>query len=1050
MNHLVQIYLTGWIMLYFPAPAVSSDSVAAIRRSDFSALCGLDLKFENLSIDQGLSQSIVTGILQDRQGYLWFSTEDGLNKFDGYQFHVLRHDPTDSNTLAYNDILTMYEDRSGHIWLGTFNGGLNCLDPVSLRFQRFQHNPQNPNSLSNDIVRSLCQDAQGCIWVGADEGLNRYDPRTQQWRRFVLTSATLSATNQPMIRALLADTSGYVWIGTERHGLFLFDPISQKTVPVDLPVEQDVAALPFSVRCLYTSRDGHLWLGSAGYGLYEMVFNHERQRFSFFQSYRFNARNPHGLSSDSVMVIFEDRNGYLWIGSDGGGLNVLERGTGRCCHFHHRDSQPGSISYNQIYALFQDRSGVMWIGTYGGGISKLNTNKAQFMHYRLDPEQPQGLNHNIVWSIFEDWNKMLWIGTHNGLNRFDRKREQWTSFRNDPNDPHSLSHNIVRMVYIDRQGRHWVGTHGGGLNLLDPLTGRFTHFRHHPQDPNSLSHDELRCIYQDAEGFLWIGTNGGGLDRFDPDQGRFVHFCHDPGDSTSLSCNYVRTVFQDRSKHLWIGTQGGGLELYNPHSGGFTHFRTRPGDATSLNNDYVFAIAEDMAGRLWLGTWGGGLNVMDRASGRFQSYTVKQGLCSNSVYGILEDHRGDLWLSTNNGLSRFNPATISFANFAMEDGLQSREFNGGAYFQSKEGELFFGGINGFNAFFPQNIYRNSVPPPVVITDFLKFNQSVKSRADTNVIELDWRDSHFSFEFAALDYRATLKNRYAYKMENLNEQWIYTDAERRFATFTALPAGQYVFRVKGSNSDGVWNETGAAVRLIVHPPFWKTWWFDLALFALIGGILYFLISVRVRSMLAVERIRLKIAADLHDNIGAELTEISILTELIQKRLTDINGKSKEQLQRVSDKARNVIDSMNDTIWLINPKRDSLYELILRLQDAFADVMTERGISLAIHNLQALEQIHLPMEYRQHLYLIFKEALNNCLKHSRCQSVQLHISVSKKEFEIRLADDGIGVSASPASSGNGLNSMRRRAGQIGGALQIIANQPRGACIVFQGPY
>lgn len=1044
MNCLLQIYLTGWIMMYFPAPAVSSDSVAAIKRPDFSALCGLDFKFESLSIEQGLSQSIVTGILQDRQGYMWFCTEDGLNKFDGYQFHVLRHDPLDSNTLSYNHLLTMFEDHQGLLWLGSFNRGLDCLDPVSMRFKGFRHNSQNPNSLSNNIVRAICQDHNGFMWIGTDQGLNRYDPRTQQWRRFSLPPASREP-HQPVIRALLHDSIGCIWIGTEGCGLFRMDSEQEKIVPVVLPGELNTS----SINALYATRDGHIWLGSAGYGLHEMIFDHREKKPTFFQSFRNVPQNPYGPSSDSVTVFCEDRNGYLWVGTDGGGLDILERGTGRFCRFRHHDNQPGSISYDQIYSLYQDRSGVMWIGTYGGGISKLNTDKAQFLHYRMDPEQPQGLNHNIVWSIVED-DKVLWVGTHNGLNRFDRLHEQWESYRNAPDNPASLSHNIVRVVFIDRQRRHWIGTNGGGLNLLNPQTGTFKRYRHDPANRNTLGHDELRCIYQDKEGFLWIGSNGGGLDRFDPEREKFLHFINDPLDSTSLSCNYVRTVFQDRSGKLWIGTQGGGLELFNSSTGGFTHFRSHPDDAAALNNDFIFAIAEDRAGRLWLGTWGSGLNVYYPATGHFKAYTTNQGLCSNSVYGILEDQRGDLWLSTNNGLSRFNPATESFTNFAVEDGLQSREFNGGSFFQSKEGELFFGGINGFNAFFPQNIFRNRIPPPVVITDFLKFNQSVKSLADTNVLELDWRDSHISFEFAALDYRASMKNRYAYKMENLNEQWINTDAGRRFATFTSLPAGQYVFRVKGSNSDGVWNESGAAVRLIVHPPFWKAWWFNLAVALIISGILYFLISIRVRSMLAVERIRLKIAADLHDNIGAELTEIAILTELIQTKLADLNGKTREQLQRVSDKARNVIDSMNDTIWLINPKRDSLYELILRLQDAFSEVLTVRGIALSIHNLQALESIHLPMEYRQHLYLIFKEALNNCIKHSRCQSVHLHIAVRKKEFEIRLVDDGIGVVPETAPAGNGLNSMKRRAGVIGGALQIIANQPKGACVVFQGPY
>jgi streptogramin lyase len=403
----------------------------------------------------------------------------------------------------------------------------------------------------------------------------------------------------------------------------------------------------------------------------------------------------------------------------------------------------------------------------------------------------------------------------------------YTHYRHDPNDPSSLSSNIVRFVYEDRSGIFWVGTHGGGLNRFDRKTGTFKAYRNIPGDPRSISHDELRSILEDSDGVLWIGTNGGGLNRFDRRSETFTRYRSDPRDPSSLSNDYVRFIYEDSDKDFWLGTQGGGLNKLDRATGEFTHYMTDPSDPHSISSDYVFSMLEDESGLFWLGTWGGGLNTFDKAAGHFSFYTERDGLPSNSVYGALMSDDGELWVSTNNGLSRFDLRTETFKNYNEDDGLQENEFNGNSFYKSESGEMFFGGVNGFNAFYSEKIKDNPHAPPVVITSFSKLNREItfdRPMEELDKLVLSYRDYVFAFEFAALDYSAPSKNLYAYQMEGLDEDWVYTSSEKRFATYTTLPPGKYVFRVKGSNNDGVWNEDGVAVKLQITPPFHATWWF----------------------------------------------------------------------------------------------------------------------------------------------------------------------------------------------------------------------------------
>jgi ligand-binding sensor domain-containing protein/serine phosphatase RsbU (regulator of sigma subunit) len=814
------------------------------------------IEFDSLSLEDGLSQSIVERIVQDRQGFMWFATEDGLNRFDGYRFTVHRHDSGNPQSLSYNELKALYEDRDGRLWVGTFENGLNAFDPATETVVRFLPDPTDASSLSSPTVWAVLEDSSGRLWVGTQGGgLELLDRDTGRFIHHRADPSAPGSISSDDVRAIYEDRNGGLWIGTNGGGLNRLDDDGRFTHYRHS--DDDPATLSDDrVFAILEDRSGRLWVGTYGGGL--DLLDRETGRFTHFR----NDPDDHAtLSNDLVRALCEDREGTLWVGTDGGGLNRYHPETGSFSSYRHDPLEATSLTTDRIYSLYQDRSNVLWVGTYGGGLSFFDVSRKRFHSYRNDPGNSNSLSHDIVWTFHEDPDGTLWIGTDSGgLNRFDRGRDRWQRYLHRPDDPRSLSHNTVRAVFGDRQGRLWVATNGGGLNLLDRATGHFTHYRHDPDDPTSLSHDRLRWVSQDSSGAIWVGTFGGGLDLLDPETGTFTHFSHDPDDPTSISHDFIRLVYEDSRGVRWIGTQGGGLNRLDPGSTEFLRYRHDPGEPSGLLSDHVFGALEDRNGAMWFGTFGGGVSRLDRDSGRFTHYRVVDGLAADSVYAMLEDDQGRLWISTTKGLSRFDPETETFRNFDVRDGLQSNEFNGGSAYRNRSGELFFGGINGFNVFDPAEIGNNPVVPEVVLTDLQLYNRSIsvgeeidgrvlldRPMAMTEHLVLSHSDDVITIEFAALHYTVPGKNLYAYRMEGFSDDWVHVDADRRFATFTDLRPGLYVFSVRGANSDGIWNDEPTSLTITVTPPFWETWWFRLVALAGLAALAAATYQSRLRSV-----------------------------------------------------------------------------------------------------------------------------------------------------------------------------------------------------------
>jgi len=778
-----------------------------------------DIRFDRISVDEGLSQSTVTCSLQDHKGFMWFGTEDGLNKYDGYEFTVFKYDVRNPNSLSDNYVQCLLEAEDGSLWIGTRGGGLNRFDSQSGRFTHYRHDPALPASLAHDNVTSLYEDAEGFLWVGTGGGgLDRLDPQQGSFAHHTKMDGDAGAPSEEYVVAILGDSTGKLWIGTRHGGVRRLDPATQEVVRYTHRPD-DVSGLGSNqVTAIYLDSAGVLWIGTADAGLDRLDPNTQH-----FSHYRHDAKDGRSLSSDGIQCIAEDHLGVLWVGTHGGGLDRYDVERDGFVHYRNDPFDLHSLSYDTLRSIYEDHGGVLWIGTVGAGLNKANPANQKFVHYRKDLGNPNSLSDNSITAICADRSGALWVGTAvAGLNRYDRTTGQWTHFVHDPNDPLSLASDVVHSVYEDRQGILWVGTEDG-LDRLDG-EGRFQHFRNVPGDASSLGADAVGPILEDRDGALWVGTMGGGLNKLDRQSGRFTRYVNDPADSRSLSHNSVSALFASTDGTLWVGTLGGGLNELRRGSDQFIRYLHDPQNANSLSHDMVLSLGEDTFGRLYIGTWGGGLTRFNRTSRQFTHYREGDGLPNDVVCGILEDNAGNLWLSTNRGLSRFNPSSQRFRNYDVSDGLQSAEFNGGAYHRSSSGELFFGGINGLNALYPAQVRDNAHRPALVITSARTADRVLLVDAEEDQqISLSYPDSSVAFEFAALDYTESQKNQYQYKLDGFDAQWV-SAGTRRYANYTNLRGGQYVFRVKGSNNDGVWNHAGAAIAITIVPPLWDRWWF----------------------------------------------------------------------------------------------------------------------------------------------------------------------------------------------------------------------------------
>ncbi|MBN2103461.1 hypothetical protein JW835_05400 [bacterium] len=794
------------------------------------------LQFEHLTTERGLSQSTITCILQDHNGFMWFGTQDGLNRYDGYQFTVYRHHPSDSNSISSNSIYALFEDSQKNLWVGT-ESGLDLFHSTANTFRHYRHDADNDSSLSHNQVMSISEDKKGDLWIGTNGGgLNRYDREKDRFVRFKQIPDDPNSLSSNDLYTVYCDSRDYVWIGSWHGHVDLYRVNNQQFVRFKRFGD-------FIIRSVLEDQDGDIWICTHGDGLIRVRID---SLGNFKQSrYRHNTWNANSLCGNAVFTIREDQQNRLWIGTENEGLNVFNKETGAFQHYTSDVFDKKSLSHNSIWSIYEDRTGNFWIGTFAGGINLLPQFGGGFRHYQHNPGNDQSLSHNSVTSFFEDSQGDLWIGTDGGgLNIFD---EEDGTFNHYDTRNSQLSSNSVLSIFEDSRGRCWIGTWAGGLNLFDRKTGRS---RQYTRENSGLSSNNVFSIIEDRKGRLWIGAFWGGVSCLEFDNNRFINFTIQ---NSQLTDDHIRVVIEDAFGKLWIGGDLG-LNCLDPETRSIVTFRHDEEDTTSISKGWVLTILEASDSTLWVGTTGG-LNRFHRDTETFTRFYIKDGLPNDAIKGLREDDHGNLWLSTNKGISRYDPKTGEFKNYDISDGLQGNEFYQCSHFKSSHGDIYFGGVNGFNVFHPSELTHNTYVPPIVFTDFQIFNRPVpigdNSPLNAHIsevkhIRLSYKQNVISFEFAALNYIFPEKNQYAYRLAGSDfDDWNYVGTKRS-ATYTNLDPGEYSFIVMASNNDGVWNETGVSVDIIIEPPFWETWWFRLCVALLIGLILFMLYKWRVRS------------------------------------------------------------------------------------------------------------------------------------------------------------------------------------------------------------
>jgi ligand-binding sensor domain-containing protein/signal transduction histidine kinase/DNA-binding response OmpR family regulator len=839
------IYLIALLLAFFYSPTSWSNERPTKEKP---------IRFQHLTIEDGLPQNSVLTSLQGSSGFMWFGTEAGLARFDGYSFKIFQHEVDNSKSLSHNYITKMVEDSQGNLWIGTRGGGLNYFNTKTEQFTHYHHHNDNMNSLSHDFIYSIIEYNQGNLWIGTvGGGLNYFNPKTEQFTHYRHQENDSTTLSHDQVLSIIEDIQGNLWIGTNGGGLNHFN-IKNEQFTSYHHQPNDLNSLSHNaVFSIVEDSEANLWIGTKGGGL-----NYFNTKNGLFTHYRHQENTPNSLSDNSIYTLAQDSLGNLWVGTGGGGLNHFNVKKEQFTQYHHQSNNPNSLSYDFIMSIAEDNQGNIWVGTLGGGLNHFNIKNEPFTHYRHQTNGLTSLSHNAVFGILDDSQGNLWIGTQGGgLNHFNSKNKQLTHYRHQANDVNSLSHDIVSSVIEGRDGNIWIGTNKG-VNYFNTTNKQFTHYRHQEKNPNSLSHDIVLSMLKDRYDNIWIGTYSG-INHFNTKTKQFTHYRHQDNDPNSLSSDAVMSMIEDSQANLWFGTAKG-LNHFNTKTEQFTHYLHQTNDSNSLNNDTVASITEDSHGNIWVGTHSG-LNKFDSKLKIFKTYNKDHGLPDNMIYSIEEDNDGYIWVSTNQGLSRMDPKAETFKSFNVSDGLQSSDFNIGSSFKSKTGELFFGGVNGLNRFFPDKIKDDKHLPKVVITNMLLLNKSVpivatesqttekntgfslaKTIHETQSITLTHHDNIIAFEFSALHFSNTKKNKFAYKLVGWDNDWVNTDYKNRRATYTNLPHGNYTFKVKASNSDDYWNEQGASLQITVLPPPWKTWW----AYTLYGLILLIVVFVYLRS------------------------------------------------------------------------------------------------------------------------------------------------------------------------------------------------------------
>ena len=901
-------------------------------------------KFSHFSSKDGLPQNSVLAIFQDEKGFLWMGTDNGLARFDGFQFRSFLHYPTDPNSITSNVIRAISADKHHLLWIGTEGGGINVFDPKTEKFYKYEGEKGTGTKITSTKISTVFLDQSGNIWIGTlGEGLFKLSGPNSDFTTVPDYLARLkvkhfnrenSSLKDDRIWTVYQGRSGQLYIGTMDGGGYQIDPDNSEFLPIRLgDPTQNIA----SVKSFFEDDNKSLWIGTEEHGLW--IGSPRANDFKFISlpktSYNYGELN---LNITSIRAVGSDQ---IWVGTLGSGLYILST-EGEFIHrFEDNPSDPYSLKGNSVYTTFQDENQNIWLGMYSGeGLNKVNPTQQQFEHYRYDPDQNAGLSSKMVKTIFKDNFGHLWVGLFNGgVNIMPVGSDRFEYLHAAPSG--ELSHIHVQTITQTRDGKIWIGTDGGGINVINTETDDIKYHRNEPWNNQSLSKNDVWAIAEAPDGMVWIGTaNGGGLNRLDPATGKIKRYSHIPNDPHSPSFDDIRSLLFDSKGNLWIGTYGGGLNQMNGATGTFKYWRNDPSSPNSLSNDIITSLLEDTKGNIWIGTSGGGLNRLDPKTNQFTVLTEKDGLPSDIIKAILQDNNGQLWISTVNGLSAFSFESGMFKNYTEDDGLQSNEFNLGSAFKDKSGKLYFGGTNGFNSFYPDRILPAPAPNKPVFTRLRIFNQEInpldsvngevilqKSISYTENLLLNYSQNNFEFEFSSFEFAGQNQLIFSYQLDGYDKNWISSSVGRRFATYTSLSYGEYVFKVRSRQINSLEYSPISEMRISIVPPWYLTLWayalYLLATLALVYAYIQFLNwRMKLRNDLRFERLEKEQQEELgqlkmnfFSNISHELrTPLMLITAPLEKlaHRYDLPDSAQREINSIHTNAKRLLQLINQLL------------------------------------------------------------------------------------------------------------------------------------------
>jgi ligand-binding sensor domain-containing protein len=1010
------------------------------------------LRFEHITTEQGLADNTVLSVMEDRKGFIWISTFNGLCKYDGYSFTTYQFDPDDSSSIGGNVITRVYEDKDGTIWVVARGSGIYLFDRSTEKFTRLKSkNDTIPSSIS--FSWGLNEDKEGKIWIGndADGKLFRYDKQTGRISNENYTSNFFAKPDSntkriKVINCIYKDKAGTLWMGSNAglHRLNLtpqqpgkISKVSFTTFRNDPKNQKSLPAHTISYNGIYQDKTGMLWVASYK-GLCQL-----NPGTGECKLYIHDSTSPQSISDNKIRGMGEDKEGNLWIGTTNG-LNKLNKERTIFTRYFHDDNDPASIRTNSIWSLFLDKKGILWLAFVGAGIDKVDLNQNPIALYQRIISNKNSLTSDSVTAVCEDRSGTVWIGTLGGLNAWDRTTNKFTHYRKNPKDSNSLGSDFVSAVIEDRDGNIWVGGGANAIGIFSRLNRKSGLFKHYffKYPYRGTYGNPVLTLYEDKAGMLWIGTTGGAI-RFNRNTETWVHYSYEPNNPNGIADSWVNSICEDRRGNFWIGHNSTALVKFNPSTGIFNRYIHNPNDPQSISSSIVKSIFRDSKDNLWFATRHGGLCRLNEENETFSRFTKKDGLPSNTIYSILEDDDHNLWLTTNKGLCRFNPSAHTFTNFDKDNGLLGSQFeirpeNAGGCFKGKDGTLYFGGPNGLNVFHPHDLTFNSVAPAVAITRFTLFNNPIPGKNEADEIILQHDENYFSFEFAALSFSNSAKNQYAYQLTGVDKDWVYSGT-RRLASYTNIAPGHYVFRVKASNNDGVWNEKGIAVHIIILTPWWGSWWFYGLCAMVVAAIVYSLFKYRLQQKIKVLQIRNVLHRDLHDDVGATLSCVKAYSEILRD-----NPTNPVIADLIKDNSTEMLERLEVISWATNPQHDNFKSLYEKMNKFAQPLCHAHQVDFVFEKHGINDNIVIPADVRQNTFLVFKEAINNVIKYAKATECRSTLTTSNRKFILLVTDNGVGMDGIIRGNGSGIKNMKKRSEALKGCLEVENISPKGTSI------